>query len=243
MREAIRALAAILVAAATLAGAAPRTAAAADAARPVALLAPMNFAEQVPAPVVDGFEPVEAVLSAYLVHEGFELNKLSGAKFNRIWRANETGSVPAYGEPGYEQALRSVVVYLAERIDFDVLVVPSLAVRKEQANGSGVRWDGVFQSIDITRSSFDRGGNNIEAPSVRGLVDVASLRIELWSPKGEHLYDGRGGLEILQRWSVDWTNVGTRHVPAEFVLRDDLFEDDRRLARGVKAAFHPYLER
>lgn len=102
----------------------------------------------------------------------------------------------------------------------EIYVLPNVVVRRaEYTGGRTLKWDGVRRrerAIGLTMSGTTRAG---------------SMLTMIFDASGKRVFSGYGGLDAV--FQIDRKN-------AQYVVRDDLFEDLENLEEGVCISFHPY---
>ena len=134
---------------------------------------------------------------------------------------------------------------LAEHRDYDLLVVPSLVLRPGRLHGRYATWDGVRRSvrngagvIPTDLSSIVHPPGAITVLGLRGTIAAISLHVSVLRPDGTHVYEGLGGLDLIQEahrdnpWEGRWT----------FNTRSEPFAEPGHLREGIERAFdRPHL--
>jgi hypothetical protein len=134
---------------------------------------------------------------------------------------------------------------LAEHRAYDVLVLPSVVLRPARLHGVYASWDGVQRFVPGGPDMIDPGlatvlqsPGGLEVTGLRGRVAAASLHVAVLRPDGARLYEGIGGLDLIQeverdRRTGEWT----------FAMRPEPFGDSEHLREGVERAFETALWR
>ena len=214
--------------------------AAAAPARPPAqraLLAPVFFHAVPATDLARGAEPAGAALQQALAAHGVAVVVLAAADFDAIWREAtlDLGTLTnASGDLDQERAdaaARAAIALLHARGErFDVLLLPSLALRYVEILGNDVSWDGVERSVPIERTVAKRLGNwpnHEKAPCV-------SLRVIAYGADGARWFDEYGGVDVASRYEV--------RLLAERP-RPELFADRAALSQGAGLALAPLFAR
>ena len=108
--------------------------------------------------------------------------------------------------------------------------MPTVLIREGQASGFTLRWDGVVRDFPA-----DDDLGTLVGASMRGKSAGTSLRMTLFTPRGEPFFERYAGLEPIHRIKV----LSMRTYRTE--LRSDLFQDPAIIAESVQLAFSPYL--
>ncbi|MEM7410218.1 MAG: hypothetical protein AAF430_08300 [Myxococcota bacterium] len=204
------------------------------------VLVPPNLGVRAVDEVEPGIEPVwQEMLQHFAAQERpvTAIERTSGvALWNDVMaelqkREEETGQ-----KPGVYDAYALFAQRVAEQVDYEKIVFPSLVTRVAKVRGSTASWDGVRQRIDMP---------SLDVPAIEGLVvaqrgvngelAAASLHVAILQSDGQLFFEGTGGLALLQEIKPD-----TRDEIAA-TLRDDAFDDDRALREGVEVAFRKPL--
>ena len=112
--------------------------------------------------------------------------------------------------------------------DYDVLIVPYLLLRGARTNGSVASFDGVERPVWGSEyapdSPYRFNGGRIRA---------ASLKVFGYSPDGEKLFDGIGGLDVVDR-------VEASDEPGAYSIevRENVLGDPEAIREGVARALH-----
>jgi hypothetical protein len=108
-----------------------------------------------------------------------------------------------------------------------------------------VAWDGVQRRIRVVNQPREPGGRNqnalvegMAAGSLNANVSTASLHLLAFSRDGQLVFQGRGGIDILEE--VDLKDA-EKTLRFEINPRSDVFDDRRILLEAVGIAFTPYL--
>jgi hypothetical protein len=127
---------------------------------------------------------------------------------------------------------------VADHADYDILVMPSLAVRRARIGGYHAWWDGARREVPVRSPvplSPSDGIGGVTISGYRGSIAAASLYVAIFAPDGASLYEGLAGLDVIQEVAR-----GERpHGAPEWTLapRRDSFADAAELREGVARAF------
>jgi len=240
----LRACFAIALAVAALACAAPalpraeETAAARRLGRVV--VAPLNLGLRAP-PELRGSEArVWNELLRYLRAQDRSLSVVDERDAEALW-SDAVALLEQAGAPIEPRAAASRFArLLAEHAEYDVVVLPSLVVRRARVGGSQASWDGTRRPLPV-RSPVPRGPvgdtelHGVTFHGYAGSVAAASLHVAVVGSDGEPLYEGLAGLDVIQELT---RGAGARGA-AEWTLapRSDAFADASGLRQGVERAF------
>jgi hypothetical protein len=204
------------------------------------LLCPLNVALALPSELSSGARPVYREIEAYLGARGLEVQKLNLTEARGLWRraageAKQTGS---------EDAAAIFAQDLAERLEFDALVMPSLIVRTVRVTDNSGTWDGVRRRVSMV--NLPHRGQGVEADSfskgvayggISGSVMAASLHLMAYLPDGQRVFEGTGGFDFVQE--ADFTPAS--QYKWELRMNPGLLRRPDVLREGVEIAFGPFL--
>ena len=185
----------------------------------------------------NGSPNVAIVLGRWLDEVVLPSDSLIGERWKKASsQAGYRGSYRVAGEK-FEAACSALARLMAETVEFDVLVVTLIERRRASYAGSGARWDGVTRQTKIYDMG-NLGSTSIDRISNRGAdTEGISLHILTFSPAGEKLSDGRGGIELVQAIRV------TRSFDFLIIDREDLLRDKANLRDAASIALKPYFLR
>ncbi len=87
--------------------------------------------------------------------------------------------------------------------------------------------------IDMTAVGFFQPHGSMQVPGLSGKVAAASLHVAVLRSDGTALYEGLGGLDLIQQVSRDRRRAGGW----KYELRPEPFGDAENLREGVEHAF------
>ena len=195
-----------------------------------------------PAELQDATAGLHDEIEAYLHLHDKEVEWLGLYDSKRLWnqamsRAKQEGAIQ--NTPGVFAA------ELAKSHQFDAIVMPSILIHKVRANMGNASWDGVSRRMRIVNApkqpvgrAQDTLAQGIARGGVSGEVMATSIHLMVFTPRGERVFEGRGGLELLHE--ADMAPV-KRNYEYELRLRSDLLRDRAALREGLAIAFDPYL--
>jgi len=206
------------------------------------VVAPLNLALRLPAELQGSEAPVWEELLRYLAAQDRRLAVVEASDAARLWNSAAT-EVEASGAALEPRAVASrFAELLAGHAEYGVLVMPSLVVRRARVGGHQVWWDGVRRALP-TRTplplSIDNGISGVAISGYRGSIAAASLYVAILSSDGETLYEGLGGLDVIQ----EVARVARTHDAPRWSLapRRDSFDDAAELREGIERAFERRL--
>ena len=172
---------------------------------------------------------IERLIVAHLEAKGLRVETLPPKRFHEV--ANEAAGELIRERTTESSELVSTDVELAEivprilsdlRTAADLVIVPSIVRRIGHYNGaSRINWDGVGRKEEMGHDQL-----------MSGTTSVASLHVIVFSKDGARLFEGFGGLDALFR-----PDVRRR----EYVMRDNVLQDEDHLREGICVAFHPFF--
>jgi hypothetical protein len=201
-----------------------------------------NTALALPAELGDGAAALRAGIEEYLLQHDREVEWVDlyqGKHLLRraLDRAKEEGRA--------DEAPALFAEELSQHFDFQVLVMPSILVQRVRTRNSWASWDGVkrrMRTLNAPRGPSGRGQSTLAEGVAHGGISgdmlVTSVHVVIFSPEGEKIFEGRGGLEFLH--DIDLSAVD-KSSTFELSMRDDLFTERELLQEGIGIAFTPYL--
>jgi hypothetical protein len=206
-----------------------------------ALLVPPAFHQQLNSQMTAELPNVTQSVGRILHRARHEVVLPSDSLIAESWKkaSREAGFRGSYDPSGekFDAACSALARVMAETVEFDVLVVTLIERRTAVYAGSGGRWDGVTRQTKI----YDMG--NLGSTSINRISQAGdategiSLHILTFSPAGEKLSDGRGGIELVQAVRV------TPDFRFQFLDREDLLRDKANLRDAASVALKPYFLR
>lgn len=208
------------------------------------VVAPLNLSVRAPAELSADTDPVWQALVGYLRGQDRQVAVLDPIDAERLWletiadleRSGETANLPSTSS---EFARR-----VREQVSYDLLVLPSVVLRRARMRGHEAAWDGVRQQLALPilahiRQEVDVGAFTTRVNGYRGSLSAASLHVALLWPDGAMAYQGIGGLGLVQEVG-GFDTAGRSHWTLE--PRADPFGDTGQMLRGVEHAFEARLE-
>lgn len=193
------------------------------------LLAPINEAAEVPRGLDKGQQAVFALVREYLKAQGLEVETPQTSAFRRAKNGAEDSAQRESMSLSEDNVLREVglpdlISGIAERLESnaDLVVVPTMVLRRGELRGKSMRWDGVRRSVETTQAMGKWSGTG----------SGASLHVAVFKADGTPVFSGYGGLDALWRANIR---------AAKMELIEDRLENERNLREGVCIAFYPYF--
>jgi hypothetical protein len=206
------------------------------------VVAPMNLGLRLPAELRGSEAAVWEELLRYLGAQDRTLAVVAASDAARLWNA-AAAEIAASGAPQEPRAVASrFAELLAGHAEYGVLVMPSLVLRRARVGGHHAWWDGVRRDLPARTPlplSIEDGISGIAISGYRGRIAAASLYVAILSPGGETLYEGLGGLGVIQ----EVARVARAHDAPEWSLapRRDALADAAELREGIERAFERRL--
>ena len=207
-------------------------------------VAELDFA-QFPELPEDSKSELEALIERKLGRHGFDV--LTAQQYSDIWAAVADSVGELFDsrtgerlESKYEAARRAFLTELGDRWHVDAVLYPELWVVDAAFSDGTAKWDG--QKEDVagfgTRLLDLIGEKAGGTPRLSGgTVQALSLAVFVQDLEGNDLYNGRGGIHILQRIRLDGN---TTTVPGDRILaRRESAEQAVNLALEGLARSHP----
>jgi hypothetical protein len=198
-----------------------------------ALVLPLNVVAAMPGELTGGARHVDRSLLDYLAERGKSVQTIGFKDAVAAWRAGESDCRAAAAK-GCDR-FASVAPFAARRLradhDYDVLIVPYLLLRGARTNGEVASFDGVKRSVQVS------GYAGYPYP-LSGRIRAASLKVFGFSPDGKKMFDGIGGLEV-----VDQIEASDRPGAYTTQVRDNVLRDPDAIREGVARALSPLIPR
>ena len=206
------------------------------------LLCPLNLVLGLRSEIQSGAQPVDREIVDYLELQGRVVVRIGVLEGRQQWKqafadAKAAGSLTS--------AARRFVERLAQKHEFDALVMPSLILLQTRALDGEASWDGVTRKmrmvntpekgVDRDDSTFTKG---VAYGGVTGPAWVTSLHVLVFARDGHKVFEGRGGIDFVQEVKVINADKASRWEPRP---NSSLFEDRTLVREGVERAFEPYL--
>ncbi len=198
------------------------------------LVLPLNLVAAMPEELTGRARHVDRILLDYLAERGKAVRTIGFQDASAAWQAGEEDCRVAAAK-GCDRFTR-VAAYAAQRLredhDYDVLIVPYLLLRRARTNGEVASFDGVERPVQVP-------GYASHGPyRFRGRIRAASLKVFGFSPDGQKLFDGIGGLDVVDR-------VEASDEPGLYTIavRENALRDSDAIREGVARALSPFVPR
>ncbi|HXK23291.1 MAG TPA: hypothetical protein VMS55_11510 [Myxococcota bacterium] len=247
----VRALALFVLALASCAGHGPKMVEQGEgvpsSAGPRVVVAPLNLGVELASDFEDAVPIVELSLIRSLQRRGARVAVIWTPDAVTLWRTAVASVAPeGSSAKDYRAAADAFEKRLAQSESFDMLLIPSLALRPAKLSGRTVRWDGVQRRLRVEPA--ENASLPLDSPVFAGEGVVADSALQGHvSGLSLHLLALRPGRRALERWggldlvhdAVPPRGPGTSAKELEPKLRHELLEDPLHVDEGVALALDP----
>ena len=205
-----------------------------------AVVVPVNLGVRAAAEVESGLDPVWRALVAHFASAKKPAVALTRGDAGALWNEVMAEENKSGGGADLYAAYRRFAHRIAEQAGFESIIFPTLVIRSAHVNGRVAGWDGVHRPIEIPGQLRDaietfRGGKIwMERRGAAGELAAASLHVAIFSPAGELLHEGTGGLVLLQELAQP---AKADDIEFTTVMRKNPFEAPDQLREGIEVAF------
>jgi hypothetical protein len=210
------------------------------------VVAPLNLAIRAPEEITGRSEPVWLELLSYFQAFDHHVMVIEPGSARQLLVEAMLDLDTADPERALQTTRSRFARALAKHREYDLLVIPSLVLRPGRLYGQYAVWDGVqrivpnaAEAIPYDLASDVHPPGSITVLGLRGKIAAVSLHVSVLSPDGTLVYEGMGGLDVIQEahrenpWEGRWV----------FAMREDLFSEPLHLREGIEQAFeHPSPE-
>jgi hypothetical protein len=199
-----------------------------------ALVLPLNVVAAMPRELSADARRVDQILLDYLAERGKSVQTIGFSDAVAAWRAGESDcrSAAKKGCDRFAHVAPFAVRRLRADHDYDVLIVPYLLLRGARTNGSVASFDGVERSVQVSESA------SVGPYGFRGRIRAASLKVYGYSPDGEKMFDGIGGLDV-----VDQIEASDEPGAYTIEVRENVLGNPEAIREGVARALHRLVPR
>jgi hypothetical protein len=207
------------------------------------VVAPLNLGIAAPAEVAGAGAPVWDELLRYLRRLDRPLAVLDAPGSGRLWGSARAELERSGARVDPRSTASRFAELLAAQVDYGVLVMPSLVVRKARIGGQRATWDGVSRDLPLRSAApltrIEDALPGVRVDGYRGSIAAASLYVAILAADGEPLYEGLAGLDVIQ----EVASVAQPHGGPAWSLepRRDSFADAAGLREGIELAFERKL--
>ena len=203
------------------------------------VVAPLNLGMRTPAELRDLDGPVWDELVDYFRVRDRQVSVVSRDDADRIWTEALEELKRSGAPPGLRSASAHFARLLGERAEYDLLLMPSLVLRRAPVRGRYASWDGVRRKLSAPEprnghiTEIGPPGMHPQVWGLTGTVSGISLYVGAFGPDGGSVYEGLAGLDLLQEATHD--RQAFRQTWAVALRRDPLGDADH-LRQGVALA-------
>jgi len=203
------------------------------------LVFPLNVVVPMPTGLESGAASVSEALSGWLTKQHFSVESYPGPEARTAWAsaAQELREELGAAAMSFEGAARVLARTLHHDRAFDALVLPWLALRAARLKEASASWDGVKRKV-----GFFALGKSKRASWVIDRLDLwvkaPSLEVLGVSAQGEKLFEGVGGLDLVDEAELD---LSASKIRFDMVPKEKIFDDLPHLREGIALALAPLL--
>ncbi len=207
------------------------------------VLVPVNLGIRANPEVEPGMEPVWKEMLEHFAEGDRPVTALERTSATALW--NEVMAEVERSENKDVYAAYALFAQrIAEQLEYDTIVFPSLVLRVARLIGNGASWDGVRRHVASPLVGHE-AVNKITGPDLlvsreglTGEMAAASLHVAVLDGEGELRFEGAGGLTLLQE-----LEQGDTRGDAELAvkMKDDAFANPDELREGIETAFRKPL--
>jgi hypothetical protein len=210
------------------------------------VVAPLNLALRAPAGVSLDTELVRVELARHFQQMDRAVKEIEPVGASRIWAESHAELTETGAKPDLAVTSKNFAQRLAQHAEYDLLIMPSLLLRSARVVGTDAYWDGVRRRLPVKSiapfgpiEALEPTGIRVSQRGFRGRVTAVSLYVEVLTPDGRSVYQGIGGLDVLQEARL--ARAGSRSW--ELVDRTDALAERSDLSSGIDVAFERQLPR
>jgi hypothetical protein len=199
-----------------------------------ALVLPLNVVAAMPRELSGGARRVDRILLDYLAEGGKSVQTIGFSDAAAAWRAGESDcrSAAAKGCDRFARVAPFAARHLRADHDYDVLIVPYLLLRGARTNGNVASFDGVKRAVRASEYA------SASPYGFSGRIRAASLKVFGYSPDGKELFDGIGGLDVVDQ-------IDAADEPGAYAIgvRENVLGDPEAIREGVARALVRFVPR
>jgi hypothetical protein len=201
------------------------------------LVMPLNLAVRM-APEFEGIaDPVWQELLTHLQQQDQSVRLLPAEDTFGLW--SQVMEELESSHPGFDlpTAVGRLALRLSEDEEYDLMLVPSLVLRSAPLRGRQAAWDGVRRALPVRSPQTDLdvlSTLGLQDSGFRGRVTAASLHLLILARDGRAVFEGLGGLDVLQEATRLDTGLGTSW---SLRWRAAPFGQPKHLREGIDRAF------
>lgn len=201
------------------------------------VIAPLNMALALAPRLASSTRIVEDALTHNIEAHEKTVEELGYRVARSLWVESAKKVRLSGVEQSFESAAKVFARQVADKIDFDAMIIASLYLQNAKVGERTVRWDSANQPITfIGQSRWE-----IEMPSL-STIPAASIHVYILDRMGNKIHSKRTGVELIQHLEI---RVGQRkgHDRQTWTLVDDdpAIEDPVRVRAAIAHALSPFL--
>jgi len=203
------------------------------------VVAPLNMTLALDARLETSTQIVDDALTRQIEAGGKTLERLEYRLARSLWVQAANQVRRSSGEQTFEAAAKIFARLVAERVEFDALIIASLYLQNAKVGERVVRWDGASQAMNfVGRSRW-----KIEMPPL-STVPAASVHVYVLDREGTEIHAKRTGVELIQHMEIHTSNR-KGHDKQTWVLVDDepAIDDPVRVRAAIAYALSPFLQK
>lgn len=202
-----------------------------------ALVLPLNLVAAMPEELAGRAKRVDKALLGYLAEHGKATLTIGFADASAAWRAGEAEcrSQARKRCDRFAGVAPFVARHLRVKHDYQTLIIPYLFLHTARSRGNTARWHGVERVVEKSGPGFGPDG---PLRYVRGDIRAASLKVFAFAADGEKIFEGIGGLDL-----VDRVYAYSEFEPHRIEVREDLLGDPVQIREGVELAVERLVPR
>jgi hypothetical protein len=204
------------------------------------VVVPVNLAVRAAVELEPGLDPVWRALVAHFTSQQKPTVVLTRGDAGALWNEVMADEKRAGGGGDLYAAYRRFTLRVAEQAQFGSIVFPTLVTHAARINHRIADWDGIHRPVEVPgnfRESIERFGDGkiwIDRHGAQGELAAASLHVAIFSPTGELIHEGTGGLVLLQELAPP---AKKDEIELTTVMRKNPFEAPEQLREGIAVAF------
>jgi len=215
------------------------------------LVLPLNVVAAMPREVAGSAHRVDRVMLDYLAQRGKSVDTIGFSDATAAWGDGERDCRAA--RPKGCERFERVAPFAARRLrsdhDYDVLVVPYLLLRGARTNGYVASFDGAERTVKTPYGApygpypygpypygpypYSYGVYPFGGPRIRAV----SLKVFGYSADGNELFDGIGGLDVVDEFEASDEAPGAYSIE----VRENVLRNSDEIREGVARAFSNFV--
>lgn len=204
------------------------------------VLVPLNLGVPTAAEIEPGLDPVWQAMLQHFGSEGRRIAALERSGATSLWNEVMADARAEGGANDVYQVYRRFAQRVAEQVEYETIVFPSLVTRVATVRGRQAAWDRVSRLVVVpgmmqeTIEAWPEGDIRLSRSGATGELAAVSLHVALFSADGVLRFEGKGGLALLQQIKAATIDDGSE---LRVAARPDAFANAADLHEGIAAAF------